>query len=374
VVLVVDQWLYTHLAVAGDPLATAEVFRKRAPRLLRDGLSVAGMPDRSFGLEAHLNAGGAPRLVQLSLRTGTVELHGSCLRLPLEWEPTESGTFAPFEGGLEFEVTEDGRGELCIFGRYRLDDLDHPPAAAMEATRATARRLLRGLASELGRIVPGLPWPPTGETPLRVADLMTPQPITLHEDTPLPVASLVLLREQVGGVPVLNTAGDVVGVLSESDLLAREAAPRRRSGIAARYEQTRRRASTAGEACTRPPLTVSPEASVREAARMLLDADVGRLVVIGDHGLAGVLSRHDVLRALARSPAQLLRHVEAALDAEGVHEVRAEVLAAGMVRLTGQVRHRSSVAALEHAIWAVDGVADVRNELTWADDDTLVLS
>jgi CBS domain-containing protein len=370
--MMIDQWLYTHLGVGGDPVLLASVFRAQAAALLRAGLAVDAPPDQPFDLQVHVGVGETGGMRTARVSTGPVETHGSSLRLPLQWTPEQEGGFSSFAGSLDWESTSDTHSELSVFGRYNTADVKLPPLVAMDATRATARRLLRALASELGRAVPALAAPGPSAAHLHVRDLMTPDAVTVRDDAPLQTACMLLLREQVGGLPVVDSRGTVVGVLSESDLLAREAAPRRRSGIAGRHERARRLAATAGEACTRPALTISPDASVREAARILLDEDVGRLVVMDDDKLMGVLSRHDVLKALARTPTQLQEHVDAALDAHGVHGVHAQVLASGTVRLTGKVRYRSDAPSVERAIWSVDGVAEVRNQLAWQDDDTVV--
>lgn len=365
----IDQWLYTHLAIGGDPLLLTDVFRAHAPQLLRTGLGVDPDADEPIRLQVHVETGGMPTI---HISTGPVDGQGSCLHLPLRWEPEEAGTVSSFAGTLELTTAPGTGSELVMFGRYSTADAHLPPLVVMDATRATARRLLRALAMELGRRIPALPTAVPAAASLLVRDLMTPEPVTVLADAPLHTACMLMLRQQIGGLPVVDRSGGVVGVLSESDLLAREAAPRRRSGVAGRHERARRLAGTAGEACTRPAVTVGPDMSVREAARILMDEDISRLVVLDGDRLTGVLSRHDVLRALARSPAQLQEEVDAAVETLAVPGVHAQVLASGTVRLTGTVPQRSSVGPVEHAIWSLDGVAEVRNQLTWETDDTVV--
>jgi CBS domain-containing protein len=370
--MMIDQWLYTHLGIGGDPVLLASVFSAHAEQLLRAGLGVDPDADEPISLQVHVGTGETGGMPAIRISTGPVETQGTCLRMPLRWEPEQAGTVSSFAGALELTTTSGSDSELAVFGRYSTAEAHLPPLVVMDATRATARRLLRALAMELGRRIPALPTAVPAAASLLVRDLMTAEPVTVLADAPLHTACMLMLREQIGGMPVVDRTGAVVGVLSESDLLAREAAPRRRSGIAGRHERARRLADTAGEACTRPAVTVAPDTSVREAARILLDEDISRLVVLDGARLAGVLSRHDVLRALARTPAQLQEEVDAAVDALAIHGVHAQVLASGTVRLTGTVAQRSRVGPVEHAIWSLDGVAEVRNELTWVTDDTVV--
>lgn len=359
-----EQWLAAHLGVSADVAAVADVFVRRAGELLREGVGADVAADEAFAFEVRAEPGAHGQVAHLRIVTGTIESHGSRVSMPLRWEPVKPAAFPSFTGSMEFHPITDDVGQLTVLGRYDSTGLQLAPTAAMDALRATARRLLRALATSLGRTVSAGPWP-AGSPALRARDLMTPDPLTVRDDTPLQVACLILLREQVGGVPVVDASGTLVGVLSESDLLAREAAPRQRSGVAASHERARRLATTAGEACTRPAVTAGPDMSAREAARVLLDEDVSRLVVVGEGRPIGVLSRHDVLKALARSPVELQDHIDAALDNLGAQGAQAEVLADGTVRLTGQVGDRNSVPVIEHAVWSVDGVSQVRNELTW---------
>jgi CBS domain-containing protein len=203
---------------------------------------------------------------------------------------------------------------------------------------------------------------------LRVRDLATPDPLILDEQLPLRTAALLLLHYQVGGAPVVDH-GRLVGVLTESDLLAREAALRIRGGWAAREEHRRRQALTVGEACSRPAVTVSPHTTVREAARLLLDQDVSRLIVVSDHQAVGVLTRRDVLRTLIRSQHELQRLVDSRVAATAVEGVRAEVTEGGHVVVTGHARLRSELEALLRALAPIDGVVEARVQADWDVDD-----
>jgi CBS domain-containing protein len=125
---------------------------------------------------------------------------------------------------------------------------------------------------------------------------MTRDPITLREDDSIRLGGLTLLRHGISGASVVTDNGDLIGVFSHSDVLARFAAPRQRRGPIARLDDRHANAATVGDACTRPPVVISPEATVDTAARELLDHDIGRLIVV-DHGaVVGVISRSDILK------------------------------------------------------------------------------
>lgn len=133
---------------------------------------------------------------------------------------------------------------------------------------------------------------------VRVAEIMTREPVFFDEDDSIHRAGVVLLREGVSGAPVIGRDGGVAGVFSQSDVLARFAAPRQRRGALARLDDRHARARTVGEACSRPAITIGQDATVDTAARELLDRDIGRLIVVERDAVVGVLSRSDVLKLL----------------------------------------------------------------------------
>lgn len=130
----------------------------------------------------------------------------------------------------------------------------------------------------------------------RVAAVMTRDPIVLHEDDSIRLGGLTLLRYGISGAPIVTDDGTLVGVFSHTDVLARFAAPRQRRGPIARLDDRNAHAATVGDACTRPPVVISPDATVDTAARELLDHDIGRLIVVDQNTVVGVISRSDILK------------------------------------------------------------------------------
>jgi len=202
---------------------------------------------------------------------------------------------------------------------------------------------------------------------MTVADIMTVDPLVLHVDTPVRTAALLLFYFDVAGAPVHTDDGGLVGVISESDLLAVQAVPRPGLGGRAEDSRVRHRARTVGEACSRPAQVVAPDATVAEAAGMLWDADIGRLIVVSGAEIVGVVSRHDVLRALLRDDAQ----TQAALD-ELLRGRDDDVMAQvewGVVTLMGAVTYHSTARRLAQTVRDIDGVVDVDAQLDWKVDD-----
>ena len=138
-----------------------------------------------------------------------------------------------------------------------------------------------------------------------VGDIMTPAPITAEAGASIAEATRLMLHHRVGGLPVVHR-GRLVGIVTQADLVDR-LVPRTRARwwmVLTDHERLARdcqraRGATVGEVMTRPVISVAPDDALRVAAELLRDHHIGRLPV-ADHGhLLGILSRSDLLHALA---------------------------------------------------------------------------
>ncbi len=129
---------------------------------------------------------------------------------------------------------------------------------------------------------------------LAVADVMTIDPITVGVDATVEAAEQLLAANRISGLPVVDGGGQLVGVLSRTDLFL--------DGGPGLSQLVRGRASglRVGELMSRPPLTVSLSATLVEAARIMRDEQVHRLVVVNEQDEPiGVLSATDYVRLVA---------------------------------------------------------------------------
>ena len=203
---------------------------------------------------------------------------------------------------------------------------------------------------------------------LSAADIMSVDPVTLRPDMPLRAAAQLLYEADFSGAPVVDDGGELIGVLSEHDLLEKEAHPRYglRPGVAASHR--RHEASTVGEVCGRRALTIAADTSVHDVARQLIDRQVSRLIVVDGGRVVGVVTRHDILRSLIRPDAELQAAVAAVLTEAGEHEVDSTV-EAGVVTLEGKAQRRSGVRSVIGVVADIDGVMRVDQRLAWHTDD-----
>ena len=128
---------------------------------------------------------------------------------------------------------------------------------------------------------------------MRVADLMRSAVKTVAPRTPVSEIVQLMADAHISGVPVVDTDGSLVGVVSATDVLeaaSEREGQRERNDL---FEQT-----TAQDLMTREPLTVEATADVREAAQRMLYAEVKRLFVEDGGRLVGVLSQTDVAYAV----------------------------------------------------------------------------
>jgi len=128
-----------------------------------------------------------------------------------------------------------------------------------------------------------------------VSEYMTREVEAIELATPLPQVARLLERCNISAVPVMDPEGEVVGVVSRSDLLrlGRVGAARVRSELALRVPEAR-----AADVMTRGVHVVAPHTPLTRAAALMCRAHVHRLFVVKDGRLVGVLSTADVATAV----------------------------------------------------------------------------
>jgi CBS domain-containing protein len=211
----------------------------------------------------------------------------------------------------------------------------------------------------------------------RVSDVMTTPVVTVDRITPYQEIDRLLTRHRISGVPVLKIGREVVGVVSETDLLAAEDESRRQARMAGsigRRWHLRKQPHvhlTAGALMTSPAITIGPDATIPGAARLMNTAHISRLPVVDDHGkLVGIVSRRDLLSVFLRPDADIAHDARQVLDELPLADAKALTAAVrhGVVTLTGTIRPEADyeqdlMPLTVQLIWDIDGVVDVVNRL-----------
>ena len=152
-------------------------------------------------------------------------------------------------------------------------------------------------------------------TPIAASDVMTRNVTTVGPDTPTRAAAKLLLAKGFSAVPVVGSEGVVVGIVSEGDLMAREMAsraPRRAwllellaegEDLAPEFTEYLKAADRpVRDIMTSPVVTVSEDTPVQAIAQILQERHIKRVPVVRNGRIVGIVSRADLVRALAQSP------------------------------------------------------------------------
>jgi CBS domain-containing protein len=226
---------------------------------------------------------------------------------------------------------------------------------------------------------------------MRADEVMTRNPTTIAPQASVAEAVRSMLDARVSGLPVVDEAGRLVGVITEGDLLARAelGTEKKRAkwleflfgpGRSAEdFVQSHGR--RVEEVMTRSPITVLPSAGLDEVVETMIDKRVKRLPVVDGGSLVGVVSRADVLRALSGAFAAAPAAESEVGDAELVERIR-RVLAGqswapatsldiraanGTVELWGSILDERQREAIRVAVENVPGVKAIADHLVWVE-------
>ncbi len=213
---------------------------------------------------------------------------------------------------------------------------------------------------------------------MKVRDLMTTDPLTVSADTLLKEAARTMVRNKVSGLPVIGD-GALIGIVTEGDFLRQEAnrdQPYRFSLLDALFGEgpvDPPAVEIVAEVMTENVITIRPEATIGEAARVMANKRVKRLPVIDEDGaLIGIISRADVVNAFTKPDEIIEDEVREDivrrllfLDPEDVG-VSVED---GVVTLDGEMENRTEAHLLEELTRRVEGVVRVDSQLTFLVDD-----
>jgi CBS-domain-containing membrane protein len=209
-----------------------------------------------------------------------------------------------------------------------------------------------------------------------VKDVMTTHVITVRKSASFKEMAEKLREHRVSAFPVVDDDGKVIGVISEADLLTKEALdgghaamPGMISGMLQRREQERAAGLTAADLMTCPAVTVGPDDPVEHAARLMYVRRVKRLPVTDTAGrLVGIISRADVLAVYSRPDEEIRKEItgEVILGEFLTAPARFTVTVRdGIVTLEGRPETVPLGRDIISQVWHVQGVIAVRDRLSY---------
>ena len=212
-------------------------------------------------------------------------------------------------------------------------------------------------------------------------DLMTPDVLSVPPETPILALAQLMAERHISAVPVLSKEGELLGVVSEADLIRRLADEEEKSPswfaglfadpVAQAERYARVHGAKAADVMTTEIVAVAPEDSAAKIAKTMEDKHVRRVLVVKDGKLMGIVSRADLLRALVAPPGaaqggsdeQIRRAVVAAMRKEPWVDTFHTVIEVkdGVVEIHGFSRSAAVQRALRVLAEGVPGVKEVKD-------------
>lgn len=217
---------------------------------------------------------------------------------------------------------------------------------------------------------------------MRVEDVMTKDLIAVGPGSSIHAAAALMIDHGISGLPVVDEGGRLVGILSEGDLIVRQK-PRKSprwwhlfvsDGEELAREYQRATGTTVGEVMTRSVICIRPDAPLAAAAALLDEHTIRRLPVVVDGELVGIVSRADLIKALATAPAAGASPVtDAQLVGEMTRRMAAEPWVSngnilikatdGVLSLWGIVDSHAEESALATMARSIPGCRSVESQL-----------
>src|ERR1700732_3698261 len=228
------------------------------------------------------------------------------------------------------------------------------------------------------------PWRP----PMRAHQIMTRPVITVTPETAIVEAANTMLQKHVSGLPVVDAAGKLVGIISEGDFLRRsEIGTQRTRGRCLRFILGSVKSATdfvhehgrkVAEIMTTAPLTITEDTALEEIVELLEKNNVKRLPVMRGDKIVGIVSRANLLQAVASLAREIPdptadddhirnRVIDAIEKNDWCPFGLSVIVRDGIVHLSGVITEERARQAAVVAAENVTGVTKVHDHLCWVD-------
>jgi CBS domain-containing protein len=223
---------------------------------------------------------------------------------------------------------------------------------------------------------------------MRAHQIMTRSVITVTPETPIVEAANIMLQRHLSGLPVVNTAGKLIGIISEGDFIRRsEIGTQRKRGRWLKLILGPGKAATdfvhehgckVAEIMTPEPLTITEDTALEEIAQVMEKNNVKRLPVIRGDKIVGIVSRANLLQAVASLARQIPdptadddhirnRVIDALEKNDWCPFGLSVIVREGIVHLSGVITEERSRQAAIVGAENVSGVKKVIDHLCWVD-------
>jgi CBS domain-containing protein len=211
-----------------------------------------------------------------------------------------------------------------------------------------------------------------------VKDVMTSRVVYAKRGASFKEIAIRMRDMRVSGFPVVDDAGHVVGVVSEADLLGKQALDAADgltgmvAGMLRHKEYEKAEAVTAGDLMTSPAVTVFPDDTVEHAAKLMYSRKLKRLPVVNAAGqLAGIITRTDILAVFNRTDADISEEITGTILGEFLTDPHRFTVTVrdGVVTLEGEPDTVSLGHDLVRQVRHIQGVVGVRDRLTYPEPD-----
>lgn len=195
---------------------------------------------------------------------------------------------------------------------------------------------------------------------MQARELMTRPVITFHPDTPIKHAAAVLTERQITAAPVVNSDDEIIGMVSEADLIVDRFLHDPRSHSRPVEPEPPLVSQTVGQVMTTTVVAMSPSADAADLAEAMVGYDVRSIPIVSGSTVLGIVSRRDLLRTLLRDDDSICTEVTDRLEAYTGHRTDWHVgVDNGRVRIEGDVDDEAEAKILRILAQTVPGVTHV---------------
>ncbi|HVC74904.1 MAG TPA: CBS domain-containing protein [Candidatus Micrarchaeaceae archaeon] len=195
---------------------------------------------------------------------------------------------------------------------------------------------------------------------MKVTEIMSQPVVTVTPGTGIKAAAELLVEHGISALPVVDSAGQLVGIVSEADLIAIEARPDPRSQATPLGPTAGSTPRSVAEVMTRDVVVVTTQSEVAEAAKTMLSSDVKRVPVMSGRRVVGIVSRRDLVKVIARTDSRIEAEVNNRLDELGLATAGSIVKVTDGVATVPVEREGTARRLMESAVLQVAGVLEVR--------------